>query len=130
MGKSENLAVAEAFLAAVANKDADAMRALMNEDLEWLIVSPTMGSEPQHGTTVADMLCERLRGTFASIDIEIVRAVVDGEAVVIEAHALGEGNKGEKYDNWYIHWFEINNGKVSLWREHLDTKRIFDTFQL
>jgi ketosteroid isomerase-like protein len=129
MSNSDNLAVIQKFNDALAAFDGGTAASVLADNAEWLIVGPSMGAEPVRGAALAEGVAANLSAMFApgSLKFNIVRSVVDGNTVVIEFNVTGTTNTGIDYNNWYVNWYELENGKIKLWREHLDTKYAMDT---
>jgi ketosteroid isomerase-like protein len=68
------------------------------------------------------------RVDFVPITLELQRAVVDGDVVVIEAEGDGMTVNGDRYNNVYAYVMEVRNGKVTSMREHCDTKLVAEVF--
>ena len=69
------------------------------------------------------------RTGFVPITLELQRAVVDGDVVVIEAEGDGMTVDGDRYNNVYAYVMEVSNGKVTSMREHCDTKLVAEVFR-
>jgi uncharacterized protein len=68
------------------------------------------------------------RTQFVPITLELKRAVVDGDVVVIEAEGDGTTVNGDRYNNVYAYVMEVRNGLVTSMREHCDTKLTSEIF--
>jgi ketosteroid isomerase-like protein len=68
------------------------------------------------------------RTEFVPITLELKRAVVDGDVVVIEAEGDGLTVNGDRYNNVYAYVMEVRDGLVTSMREHCDTKLASEIF--
>ena len=130
MNKHDNLAIAEEFIKSLEAFDNTALSKLVTDDFTWQVVSPSFGAKPQLGKGFSEIAMKMQGAQFipGALTFEIVRTAVDGGSVVLEVNTSGTTKKGRTYNNWYIHWFEMQDGKIKLWREHVDTKYLMDTF--
>jgi ketosteroid isomerase-like protein len=129
MTTSDNLAVVKQFVQALAACEKDKMVALIADDFIWQVPAPSLGAEPQSGLGVPEILVATLSAIFepGALNLGVVRSAVDGDTVVLEVNGTAITKTGVHYDNWYVLWFELDNGKIKLFREHVDTKYVMDT---
>ena len=57
---------------------------------------------------------------------EELNAISVRDSVVLEVKVIARTKSGNQYEILYVHWFELEAGKVSQCREHVDTKRAFE----
>jgi uncharacterized protein len=69
------------------------------------------------------------RTVFVPMTLELQRAVVDGDVVVIEAEGDGMTVEGDRYNNVYAYVMTVGDGRITSMREHCDTKLVAETFQ-
>jgi ketosteroid isomerase-like protein len=122
----ENLQVAKRLLASLLSADRDQAIGLINENFEMLLpmsVSP----RPICGIGAFGKYVEAATKVFVDgAAFEEINAVSLRDTVVLEVKVIGRAKSGRQYENLYVHWFELEAGKVSRWREHVDTKRAME----
>ena len=69
------------------------------------------------------------RKAFVEITLQLVRAMVDGDEVMIEAAGDGSTRNGDRYNSTYVYLFTIRDGQVTSMREYCDTKLVADVFR-
>ncbi len=129
MSNQSNLELVKQFVDAAGQQDKETLLTLVSDDFEWTVPAPSFGMAPNYGAAAIDALLAVLGGSFAPGEwrSEIVRTAVDGSSVVLEVHVTAKSKTGKQYDNWYVHWFELKDNLITLWREHSDTKHAMDT---
>ena len=122
----ENLQVAKRLLTSLLNADKDQAIGLLNEKFEMMLpvsVSP----RPICGIGAFGKYVEAAAKVFVDGAVfEEINAVTLRDTVVLEVKVIGRAKSGRQYENLYVHWFELEAGKVSRWREHVDTKRAME----
>jgi len=122
----ENLQVAKRLLASLLSADKDQAIGLINENFEMLLpvsVSP----RPICGIGAFGKYVEAATKVFVDGAVfEEINAVTLRDTVVLEVKVIGRAKSGRQYENLYVHWFELEAGKVSRWREYVDTKRAME----
>ena len=101
--------------------DLDQAFALLSDDFTyWSNVNRTV-----HDKAYLRMASDR-RAAFVEVTMELIRTVVDGDVVVIEA--LGDGTTvlGDRYNSTYAYVFEVRDGQLTSMREHADTKLVIE----
>ncbi|MDC3393753.1 nuclear transport factor 2 family protein [Luminiphilus sp.] len=122
----ENLQVAKRLLTSLLNADKDQAIGLINENFEMMLpvsVSP----RPICGIGAFGKYVEAAAKVFVDGAVfEEINAVTLRDTVVLEVKVIGRAKSGRQYENLYVHWFELEAGKVSRWREYVDTKRAME----
>ena len=127
MSDRVNEEVAKRFFLSMIEGDQDTALAMITEGFEFCLVPKSLGKEPEYGAAAIKSKLEGRKGLFeGKLKAEITRLACDGDTVVLEVNIIGKTTKGKIYDNWYIHWFELKDGKIALWRQHVDTKYAID----
>lgn len=120
--EEENLAVARLLLSHMLNGDKDQAISLINENFE-LSLPVSAGGRTFRGSEAFGKFVGGVARMFdGGAQFEEIRSVTVGDTVVLEVKAFGNTPSGRQYENLYVHWFELEGGKVSRWREHTDTK--------
>ena len=101
----------------------EAFRVLSDDFVYWSNVTRTE-SDKRYLREASDW-----RTRFVPITLELQRAVVDGNVVVIEAEGDGTTLDGDRYNNVYAYVMEVRDGQVTSMREHCDTKLALDVFR-
>ena len=125
-GEEENLQIVKNLLTSLLSADKEKALGLINENFEMslpLSVSP----RPISGVVAFGKYVEAAAKVFAEgVIFEEIGAVSVGDTVVLEVKIIGRARSGRQYENLYVHWFELEAGKVSRWREYVDTKRAME----
>lgn len=128
MNDSSQLATARQFFSALQAGDRDELVSLIRDDFEWTVAARFLDLGPQRGVAAIDTILAGIAGTFreGSVRMKAVRSVCEGNSVVLEIHTTATTLAGTAYDNRYLNWIELKNGKVHRWSEYTDTKYIAD----
>jgi ketosteroid isomerase-like protein len=114
-----------AYFDALGRADRAAMRALVTDDLVW-VVPPSapapFGGVHRGADAVIDMMLGAVSGAFlpGSQRTEFRVAVGEGDAVMAEARIRARAAHAE-YENWYCFVVEFRGGRIAEIREHVDT---------
>lgn len=68
------------------------------------------------------------RKRHLEINLDFIRSLNDGEAVVVEAHGHGTTTDGRHYDSPYVFIFETRDGLITGLREYSDTRAAAQLF--
>ena len=124
--EGENLQVARRLLASLLSADKDQAIGLITEDFE-MSLPVSVSTRPISGIGAFGKYVEAATKVFADGAVfEEINAVSVRDTVVLEVKVIGRARSGRQYENLYVHWFELEAGKVSRWREHVDTKRAME----
>lgn len=105
----------ETFFAALGARDVDAAMACYAPGARLEVVAPG----PFGGEHVASR--EGLQAFFRTISeirFEILGLIVDGNRVAVEVRSAGRLANGKPYQNRYHDYFELENGRISVFREY------------
>lgn len=109
------LETVEAFLAALAALDIDAARALMSDD----IVYQNVPFPADHGAAATTKTLKRFLVPFRTFEVETLNIAQNGNTVLterIDTFTNGKFRAGF----WVCGTFEVEDGKVTLWRDRFD----------
>ncbi|MAC36176.1 MAG: hypothetical protein CME47_01710 [Halieaceae bacterium] len=124
--EGENLQVAKRLLASLLSADKDQAIGLITEDFE-MSLPVSVSTRPISGIGAFGKYVEAATKVFVDGAVfEEINAVSVRDTVVLEVKVIGRARSGRQYENLYVHWFELEAGKVSRWREHVDTKRAME----
>ena len=124
MGQQEedNKQLAQDMIDALTKNDVDWVREHYDEKVRlWVTGSlPFSGEKDKAGAlegmpAVLDLFPD---GLVFSID----RMVAEGDSVAIEAHSAGKTFRGEQYAQEYHFVMRAQDGKITEWKEYMDTE--------
>ncbi|WP_148288454.1 nuclear transport factor 2 family protein [Ilumatobacter nonamiensis] len=140
--------IADEFVAAWNDADADRLEQLFHPDFRWHI-AVTDHDDPNMRSLQSELLdgmnlpwqqsiydkaetLEVFRGIFAATDqfqLELKSVIADGDRAAIEAvgDAINPLN-GRRYQNLYCYVFERRDDQLVLFREYQDTLHLFDVW--
>jgi len=125
-GEEENLQIVKNLLASLLSADKEKALRLINENFE-MSLPVSVSPRPISGVVAFGKYVEAAAKVFAEgVIFEEIGAVSVGDTVVLEVKIIGRARSGRQYENLYVHWFELEAGKVSRWREYVDTKRAME----
>ncbi len=125
-GEEENLQIVKNLLASLLSADKEKALGLINENFE-MSLPVSVSPRPISGVVAFGKYVEAAAKVFAEgVIFEEIGAVSVGDTVVLEVKIIGRARSGRQYENLYVHWFELEAGKVSRWREYVDTKRAME----
>ena len=133
VGLEENKRRARAVFDAIERADVQAMRALVTEDVVWLI--PRSAPPPYAGRHVgADHVLELMFGAVAAFapgtqKFEEIALAAEGDLVFAEMKLRARGADGRDYDNRYCFVFVFRGERIREIREHVDTATAASFFQ-
>ncbi len=104
------------FITAWRNKDTDGLMAMFTEDAEYTNIPM---DPPNIGHEAIRAFIESFLGTMDSIRFEIHRQVVNGNTIMNERTDHIEIG-GQKIALRVMGVFELENGKIKLWRDYFD----------
>jgi ketosteroid isomerase-like protein len=115
---------------AFASRDPDQIRAAFTQDAAW-IAPPDNATALALGMSADDLrtvdgivrvTTQEFRKLFPDgADFEFTKVVADGDTVVFEQRMRARTVNGRSYDNRYCFVFEMQDGKVKVIREYMDT---------
>lgn len=125
-GEEENLQIVKNLLTSLLSADKEKALGLINENFE-MSLPVSVSPRPISGVVAFGKYVEAAAKVFAEgVIFEEIGAVSVGDTVVLEVNIIGRARSGRQYENLYVHWFELEAGKVSRWREYVDTKRAME----
>ncbi|MEB3030886.1 limonene-1,2-epoxide hydrolase family protein [[Mycobacterium] nativiensis] len=115
----DNIATVETFLAALADEDLDTAAAALAED----VVYQNVGLPTIHGRNATIGVFRRMAGRVG-FDVKTHRIAAEGSAVLTErTDVLTLGPLRLQF--WVCGVFEVNNGRITLWRDYFDFLDMF-----
>ena len=127
MSTESNKEAVRDFLEATTRRDRETLSRLFADDVSWQI--PQSAPAPFGGThrghaKVLEMFLQGASGLFVegthTVDIELI--VAEGDIVAAEVQMNAKTTKGLDYRNQYVFLFTFRDGKITEFREHLDTR--------
>ena len=109
--------------------DAPGALSLMAHDIEWTTMwhYKVVGRGPER---VAEGLFEPLMAEWSSFAIEPTEFVTDGDTVVsLGRFTAVHGSTGKQVDAGYAHVWTVKDGKISRFRQYIDTLAIAEARQ-
>jgi hypothetical protein len=121
MSIERNKQLARDFMGALERADIGAIEAAFAPDgVSW-----TAGSMPISGTRSRDELAEAARGILGAfpqgLKFTIRALTAEDDRVAIEAESYGRHASGKLYANQYHFLMRVRDGRITEWREYLDT---------
>ncbi|MEB3022465.1 limonene-1,2-epoxide hydrolase family protein [[Mycobacterium] crassicus] len=115
----DNIRTVEAFLAALADDDLDTAAAALAEN----VVYQNVGLPAIHGRSATIGVFRRMAGRVG-FDVKTHRIAAEGSAVLTErTDVLTLGPLRLQF--WVCGVFEVNNGRITLWRDYFDFLDMF-----
>ena len=126
MSIEQNKQLARDFMAALARADIQYIQdAFAPDGTCW-----TAGTMPISGTHTRDQLAEAARGVLGvfpeGLKFTIKTLTGEGDRVAIEAESYGRHASGKTYANQYHFLMHVRDGKITEWREYMDTMHAND----
>lgn len=128
MSAEDNTQVVKNFFAAIGHGDKDALKALVSEDLEWILPGkdwPLAGTRRGHAG-----LAEQFRLHDEGLETNFIEArefVAQGDRVMVIGYAEGRILATDKHfkDDW-VFAITVRDGKITYIREYIDTQALAD----
>jgi ketosteroid isomerase-like protein len=113
------------FLTAQGGGDAETMKRLLTDDVEWAppaSVGLDIGRGPE---AVVDALANAGRKFFdmASLKVQVRWIAADGDKVIVRQRMQATAANGRPYDNEYVWVYECRDGRIARIEEHVDSLR-------
>ena len=118
------------FYAAIGASDIERAMSLMTDDIEWITMwhYKVIGRGPEH---VAEGLFKPLMAEWLSFALDPAEFIVDGETVVSLGRFSGvHGSTGKQAEAGYAHVWTVKNGKITRFRQYIDTLAIAEARRL
>ena len=109
--------------------DAPGALSLMAQDIEWTTMwhYKVVGRGPER---VAEGLFKPLMAEWSSFALEPTEFVMDGDTVVsLGRFTAVHGSTGKQVDAGYAHVWTVTDGKISRFRQYIDTLAIAEARQ-
>ncbi len=109
--------------------DAPGALSLMAHDIEWTTMwhYKVVGRGPER---VAEGLFKPLMAEWSSFALEPTEFVMDGDTVVsLGRFTAVHGSTGKQVDAGYAHVWTVKDGKISRFRQYIDTLAIAEARQ-
>ncbi len=133
IAKNANEQLALDFFAALSTGDLDNLRPFLDENSVWEpMVKDIPGAGRYQGNQIIDDFLAPVRGMFAPGDpkVHVENIFSDGDMVCVESYSDGKLADGRTYMNTYCWTFRMNNGKIGLMREYMDSHYVATLFGL
>lgn len=127
MSNAANEQLAQRFLAATRENNREELLRLLDPDLLWSVpkgaIAP-FGGTHRGAENVANMMLASVEGAFVpgSVAHRILLTMSDDRHVMMELNLRAKTPDGRDYDNYYVFVFAIRNGRITEFREHVDTR--------
>jgi uncharacterized protein len=121
---TSSLEVVRSFYDKLKAGDAPGALSLMSHDIEWIAMwhYKVNGRGPEH---VAEGLFRPLMAEWSSFALNPTEFMVDGDAVVSLGRFTGvHGTTGKQVDAPYAHVWSVEDGKITRFRQYIDTLAI------
>jgi len=131
--KNANEQLALDFFEALSSGDLDRLRPFLDENSVWEpMVKDIPGAGRYQGNAIIDEFLAPVRGMFAPGDpkVHVENIFSDGDYVAVESYSDGKLQDGRPYHNRYCWTFRVENGKIGLLREYMDSHYVATLFGL
>jgi uncharacterized protein len=126
-----NVRVIQATYDAFLQGDAEAVLATMDDDIDWHIVGPASipFAGQRRGKNEVRLALQKAFANVKNQRPEIRDVIAQGDIVTVVGHERGQCTATENaYDSFWVHVFTITDGKISRFREYLDTAALNEAF--
>jgi hypothetical protein len=125
MSIEKNIQTVKDFFAAIGRGDTEALRALVAEDIEWIIPGedwPLAGTRHGHAG-LADLLETASRTIETSTEPR--EFVAQGERVLVVGFATGKVKATKKtFEDHFVFAINVRDGRLTNIREYIDTQAL------
>src|SRR5580698_9774935 len=126
MSLERNAQTVKNFLAALGRRDKQALRALVAEDLEWIIPGedwPLAGTYRGHAGLEA--LLQRAKGTVETSIPQPPEFIAQGDRVLVVGFATGKVKATNKtFEDHRVFDITVRNGKLMYIRKYVDKQAL------
>jgi len=126
MSNEENVQVVKDFFAAIGSGDKQALLALVDEDIEWIIPGedwPLAGTHRGHAG-LADLLQKASKNMETSFP-KPPEFVAQGDRVLVVGFARGKVKATNRtFEDHFVFAITVRNGKLTNIREYVDTQAL------
>ena len=110
--------------------DPEKMLEHLDADAIWWVA----GKTPVSGSLTKKQLAASLAGFPAMTETGLRMTAKDwliaGDRVVVEAEGYMTLKDGRIYNNHYVYWFDLRDGKIVQAREFMDTQHVIEVYCL
>ena len=125
MSTEKNIQIVKDFFAAIGRGDRESLRALVAEDIEWIIPGkdwPLAGTYRGHAG-LADLLATASKSMETSTEPR--EFVAQGDRVLVVGFAKGKVKATNKpFEDDWIFAITVQDGKLTRIREYVDTQAL------
>ena len=119
------------FLRGAFDRDLDNLRPFLDEDGLGADGEGYSGRGHYKGNQIIDDFLGPVRGMFAAGDPKVSHRTSSRTAICrVESYSVGKLQDGKEYNNRYCWTFRMNNGKIGLLREYMDSHYVATLFGL
>src|SRR5574340_700694 len=124
MANPDNELLAQRFLRATREGDREELLRILDPNVLWSVPKgaiPPFGGTHRGAERIADMMLASVGGTFVpgSMTHRVLLTMSDDRHVMMELNLRARTPDGRDYDNFYVFVFEIADGRVTQFREHV-----------
>jgi ketosteroid isomerase-like protein len=126
-----NVRVVKATYDAFLQGDVEALLAAMDDDIDWHIVGPASipFAGQRRGKSEVRLALQKAYATVKNQQPEVHDVIAQGDTITVIGHERGQCTANDNnYHSFWVHVFTINEGKISRFREYLDTAALADAF--
>ena len=123
-------AIAREFLEVFSTGDVTRIGAHLHDEARWWVSGTIPGisadySKPQMLDLLRQVVTVYKQGALSIVPSSMI---CEGNRVAVEAESYAELHNGRVYNNLYHFVFEIEDGKIKVIKEYMDTQHVIDTF--
>jgi uncharacterized protein len=127
---TRNKTIIEEFLGVYSTGDVDRIGEMLHADVRYWVAGTIPGISSTYNKSQMLALLKQVTGVYKQGALQITPSsmIGEGQRVAVEAESHAELHNGRVYNNFYHFVFEIEDGKIKLVKEYLDTQHVYDTF--
>jgi uncharacterized protein len=119
------------FFDLVSTGQFDALRELLQDDVEWWILGDLPSSGTHAGKDAVMKLFEMIEQTLAPpVKMNVTAMTAEDDRVAMEMNGDCKFLDGRPYCTVYHHLFRLKDGKIRRVNEYFDTKYVSDVFRM
>ena len=126
-----NVRVIQAVYDAFLQGDVEAVLAALDDDIDWHIAGPAgiPFAGQCRGKSEVRLALQKAFATVKNQQPRIHDVIAQGDLVTVIGHERGQCTANDNdYETYWIHVFTVNDGKITRFREYLDTAALTDAF--
>lgn len=116
-----NIQIVRSFLKAMEALDTERMMDLLADDLVFITTGQHAGAGRKTKAEVAKELPAMREVLPGGLSFQEVSVTAQGNRVVMELKGSAKTADGRDYNNEYCHIYEIRDGKITLFRDYMDS---------